>query len=106
MVSPVCCLNLSPSHVDAENGTSVNTSLPLTADHLIAVLEVLRPQAVHVVPYALGLMAEKQQGVNALTACKVVTAAGSRTPDELGNRLVREGVNLGVFIRNVSAISC
>ena len=73
-----------------------NTSLPLTAVHLIAVLEVLRPQAVHIVPYPLGLMAEKQQGVNALTACKVVTAAGSRTPDELENRLVREGVNLDV----------
>ena len=73
-----------------------NTSLPLTADNLIAVLEAVRPGAVHVVPYALGLLAEKQRGVDALKSCKVVTAAGARTPDELGDRLIKEGVNLGV----------
>ena len=73
-----------------------NTSLPLTGDNLIAILEAVRPGAVHIVPYALGLLAEKQRGVDALKACKVVTAAGARTPDELGDRLVREGVNLGV----------
>ncbi len=73
-----------------------NTSLPLTADNLVAVLEAVRPAAVHVVPYALGLLAEKQQGVDALKTCRIVTAAGARTPDELGDRLVREGVSLGV----------
>lgn len=73
-----------------------NTSLPLTADHLVAVIEAVRPEAVHVVPYALGLMAEKDRGVEALKTCKVVTAAGARTPDELGDRLVRVGINLGI----------
>lgn len=48
------------------------------------------------VPYALGLLAEKQRGVDVLKSCGVVTAAGARTPDELGDRLVKEGVNLGV----------
>ena len=73
-----------------------NTSLPLTADNLIAVTEAVNPDAIHAVPYALGLLAEKQQGMSRLKSCKVVTAAGARTPDELGDRLVSEGVNLGV----------
>ena len=73
-----------------------NTSLPLTADNLVAVVDKVRPEAVHVVPYALGLLAENQKGVEALKSCKVVTAAGARTPDELGDRLLRKGINLGV----------
>lgn len=73
-----------------------STSLPLTADYLVNVIEAVQPEAVHVVPYALGLMAEKDRGVEALKTCKVVTAAGARTPDELGDRLVRVGINLGV----------
>ena len=73
-----------------------NVSLPLTADNLVAVVEKIRPEAVQVVPYVLGLIAEKEAGVQALKSCRLVTAAGARTPDELGDRLVKEGVNLGV----------
>ena len=73
-----------------------NTSLPLTADNLVSVMKSIRPEALHCVPYVLGLLAEKPEGVDALKACKVVTAAGARTPDELGDRLVKAGINLGV----------
>ena len=73
-----------------------NVSLPLTAGNLVAVVEKVRPEAVQVVPYVLGLIAEKQAGVEALKSCQLVTAAGARTPDELGDRLVKEGINLGV----------
>lgn len=73
-----------------------NVALPLTAEYLVAVIEKVRPQAVQVVPYVLGLIAEKAAGVTALKSCKIVTAAGARTPDELGDRLVKEGINLGV----------
>lgn len=73
-----------------------NVALPLTADNLVAVVEKVRPEAVQVVPYVLGLIAEKEAGVEALKSCKLVTAAGARTPDELGDRLVKEGINLGV----------
>ena len=73
-----------------------NTALPLTADNLVAAMEAIRPEALHCVPYALGLLAEKQRGLEALKACQVVTAAGARTPDELGDRLVKEGIKLGV----------
>lgn len=73
-----------------------NTSLPLTGDNLIAVIEAVRPEAIHSVPYALGLLAEKPRGIELLKECKVVTAAGARTPDELGDRLIKAGVQLGV----------
>ncbi|OAG01988.1 acetyl-CoA synthetase-like protein [Paraphaeosphaeria sporulosa] len=73
-----------------------NQSLPMTADNLIAAIQAIRPQAIHTVPYALGLLAEQTRGVECLKACKFVTAASARTPDELGDRLVEAGVNLGV----------
>lgn len=73
-----------------------NASLPLTADNLIGSIEAVQPQVIHVVPYALGLLAEKPRGVELLKQCRLVTAAGARTPDELGDRLVEAGVNLGV----------
>ncbi|KAL9611869.1 MAG: hypothetical protein Q9167_003523 [Letrouitia subvulpina] len=80
-----------------------HASLPLTTSNLVTVIESVRPEAVHVVPYALGLMAERQQGIDALKKCKIVTAAGARTPDELGNRLVSAGVNLGVVFGTTEA---
>ncbi|KAL8765542.1 MAG: hypothetical protein Q9209_007413 [Squamulea sp. 1 TL-2023] len=80
-----------------------NASLPLTADNLVAVLEKVRPEAVQVVPYVLGLIAEKEAGVEALRSCSLVTAAGARTPDELGDRLVKEGINLGVVFGTTEA---
>ncbi|KAH6663644.1 hypothetical protein B0J14DRAFT_682919 [Halenospora varia] len=80
-----------------------NVNLPLTADNLIAILEKIQPEAVHTVPYGLGLMAERQSGLDALKRCKVVTAAGARTPDELGDRLVKEGVNFGVVFGTTEA---
>ncbi|KAF4627915.1 hypothetical protein G7Y89_g10239 [Cudoniella acicularis] len=80
-----------------------NAALPLTTDNLIAVVEAVRPEAIHAVPYAVGLLAEKQRGVDAMKLCKVVTCAGARTPDELGDRLVREGINLGVVFGTTEA---
>ncbi|GAP89220.1 putative nrps-like enzyme [Rosellinia necatrix] len=75
-----------------------NAHLPLTAEHLIAALKEIQPEICHTVPYVLKLMAERQDGIDALKNCKFVTAAGARTPDELGNRVVQQGVNLGVIL--------
>ncbi|KAI1372870.1 acetyl-CoA synthetase-like protein [Hypoxylon crocopeplum] len=75
-----------------------NAHLPLTADHLISALESIQPEICHTVPYALKLMAERQEGVDVLKRCKFVTSAGARTPDELGNRVVKAGVKLGVIL--------
>lgn len=73
-----------------------NTSLPLTSGNLIAAVGAVKPDVIHVVPYALGLLAETPGGVDLLKRCNFVTSAGARTPDELGDRLVSEGVNLAV----------
>ncbi|KAI0533409.1 putative NRPS-like enzyme [Xylaria digitata] len=75
-----------------------NVDLPLTAEHLVAALEEIQPEICHTVPYVLKLVAESQNGIEALKRCKFVTAAGARTPDELGDRVVQRGVNLGVIL--------
>ncbi|KAI8952327.1 acetyl-CoA synthetase-like protein [Xylaria longipes] len=75
-----------------------NANLPLTAEHLVAALKEIQPEICHTVPYVLKLMAERQDGIEVLKRCKFVTAAGARTPDELGDRVVQQGVNLGVIL--------
>ncbi|KAI1126135.1 hypothetical protein F5Y10DRAFT_293994 [Nemania abortiva] len=73
-----------------------NTSLPLTADNILAALTASKVKVIHTVPYALGLIAEQPRGMEYLKSCKIVTTAGARTPDELGDRLASAGVNLGI----------
>ncbi|PYI03850.1 acetyl-CoA synthetase-like protein [Aspergillus sclerotiicarbonarius CBS 121057] len=80
-----------------------NAALPMTSDSLVKILDTLRPEAVHTVPYVLGLMAEKPHGVELLKECQVVTGAGARTPDELGDRLVQAGVNFGIVFGTTEA---
>lgn len=74
----------------------VSATLPMTADNLNTSIETIRPQVIHAVPYALGLIADHPRGVENLRAARIVTAAGARTPDDLGDRLVKGGVNFGV----------
>ncbi|KAI1806008.1 acetyl-CoA synthetase-like protein [Daldinia bambusicola] len=71
--------------------------LPLTADNLISALKSIQPEICHTVPYALKLMAERQDGIDVLKRCRAVTSAGARTPDELGNRVIEQGVKLGLI---------
>ncbi|KAK5629598.1 hypothetical protein RRF57_005313 [Xylaria bambusicola] len=75
-----------------------NADLPLTSEYLVAALKEIQPEICHTVPYVLKLMAERQDGIEVLKRCKFVTAAGARTPDELGDRVVQQGVNLGVIL--------
>lgn len=74
-----------------------NAHLPLTADNLISALKSVQPEICHTVPYTLKLIAERQDGVDVLKRCKFVTSAGARTPDELGNRVIEQGVKLGLI---------
>ncbi|KAI0006634.1 acetyl-CoA synthetase-like protein [Xylariaceae sp. FL0662B] len=74
-----------------------NAHLPLTADNLISALKTIQPEICHTVPYVLKLMAERQDGVDVLKNCKFVTSAGARTPDELGDRVVKAGVRFGIL---------
>jgi acyl-coenzyme A synthetase/AMP-(fatty) acid ligase len=75
-----------------------NPNLPLTANNLIAALETIQPEICHCVPYGLKLIAEQERGVELLRKCKAVTSAGAPTPDELGDRMIRAGVKLGVLL--------
>ncbi|KAK8855159.1 NRPS-like enzyme [Apiospora arundinis] len=74
-----------------------NADLPLTAENLIQAIQEARPEICHCVPYTLKLMAEREDGIEVLRRCKYVTSAGARTPDELGDKLVKAGVKLGVI---------
>ncbi|KAJ5357760.1 hypothetical protein N7541_004918 [Penicillium brevicompactum] len=71
-----------------------NHSLPVTYQNLFDALQVAKPQQISAVPYVIKLLAEKQEGIQALAAPKLVLYGGSSCPDDLGDRLVAQGVNL------------
>ena len=71
-----------------------NASLPLTHDYLLKTLEQNDFEIFYGVPYALKILAESSEGLEALAKMKVVMFGGSACPDTLGNRLVKKNVNL------------
>lgn len=55
-------------------------------------------ELVWTVPYVLKLLCEggkDGEGVRVLKGCKAVSCSGSRTPDDLGDLLVGEGIPFG-----------
>lgn len=46
------------------------------------------------VPYALKLLSESAEGVELLRNLKITMYGGSACPEELGNKLVKNGVNI------------
>jgi thioester reductase-like protein len=71
-----------------------NHSLPVTYQNLLNALKASQPEQFTAVPYVINLLAEKPEGVQALAKPKIVLYGGSSCPDDLGDRLVAEGVNL------------
>ncbi|KAJ5701277.1 hypothetical protein N7488_008825 [Penicillium malachiteum] len=69
-------------------------NLPLASNYLLEALEKLKPETFFGVPYALKLLAETQDGIDVLARCENVIVAGASCPDELGDRLVMNGVHL------------
>uniref|UniRef100_A0A8H7K449 gluconokinase n=1 Tax=Bionectria ochroleuca TaxID=29856 RepID=A0A8H7K449_BIOOC len=72
-----------------------NADLPLTQDYLVRIL--LRQNKFEIfygVPYALKLLSEADEGIRLLRDLRMVMYGGSACPDELGNALVENGVNL------------
>ena len=76
----------------------LNPNLPLTCDGLTSAIRAAKPQILCTVPYALKLLAEQQNGIEALRTCDRVLSTGSQCPDELGDRLVDQGVHLGTLL--------
>lgn len=72
-----------------------NAALPLTAKSAIAALEEAKPESIAAVPYMLQLLVDDPHGITALRKCQLVTYGGAPCPDELGDRLVSEGVQFG-----------
>jgi acyl-CoA synthetase (AMP-forming)/AMP-acid ligase II len=71
-----------------------NSNLPITGRNLVAAMEKIKPGGFHGVPYALKLLSESQRGIELLRSCNVVMFGGSSCPDDLGDRLVKAGINL------------
>lgn len=71
-----------------------NYALPLTKQNLTSMIDHVKPDLLHCVPYVLKLLAETEEGVRCLANLKTVLFGGSACPDDLGDRLVRNGVQL------------
>jgi thioester reductase-like protein len=71
-----------------------NHSLPVTYQNLFDALEAAQPQQISAVPYVIKLLAEKPEGIQILAKARLVLYGGSCFPEDLGDRLVAQGVNL------------
>ena len=71
-----------------------NADLPLTQDHLVTILRKHSCDVFYAVPYALKLLSESPKGIEELRKLKVVMYGGSACPDDLGEKLVTNGVHL------------
>ena len=76
----------------------LNPHLPLTCEGLTVAIQEANPGTLCAVPYVLKLLAEQESGSNALKQIGQVMFTGSPCPDDLGDRLVKEGVNLASFM--------
>ena len=87
-----------------------NANVPQTNWALTAAINASKPDIVWTVPYVLKLLAESNEGIDALKRCAIVSSSGSRCPDELGNMLTEKGVFLGCvfgsYASPCSNISC
>lgn len=71
-----------------------SASLPLTSQNLLQIMRRHKFEIFITVPYALKLLSETQEGIDALAAMKMVQFGGSACPDALGDRLTEGGVKL------------
>ncbi|KAK7402465.1 hypothetical protein QQX98_011792 [Neonectria punicea] len=71
-----------------------NANLPLTNGHLVAAMKAADFESFHCVPYALKVLAETPEGIAELAKAKLVLFGGSSCPDDLGDLLVQNGVNV------------
>lgn len=71
-----------------------NAGIPLTSQNLLRVMRRHKFEIFITVPYALKLLSETQEGIDALAAMRMVQFGGSACPDALGDRLTEGGVKL------------
>ncbi|KAI5310662.1 putative NRPS-like protein biosynthetic cluster [Ascosphaera atra] len=90
------CTIMMPMH-QGRYTIYTNPKVPQTAETLTATINATQPEMVSTVPYILGLMSQSEEGLEALRKPRCVATGGSRTSDELGDRLVKEGVKFGML---------
>lgn len=71
-----------------------NASLPLTERNLLEIMRKHKFEIFYGVPYVLKLLSESKEGIDALSAMKIVMFGGSACPDVLGDLLAEADVNL------------
>ncbi|KAJ4993616.1 hypothetical protein SVAN01_00670 [Stagonosporopsis vannaccii] len=71
-----------------------NYAFPLTKQNITATLATVKPDLLFCVPYVLKLLGESEEGIKALADIDLVMYGGSACPDDLGDMLVKHGVNL------------
>ena len=71
-----------------------NPNLPLTADYVVQALRHVRSDVLHVVPYTIELLAQTDEGIDAMKRCERVVFSGVAAPEDLGDDLVAKGVNI------------
>lgn len=71
-----------------------NYAFPLTKQNITATLEAVKPDLLFCVPYVLKLLGESEEGIESLARIDLVMYGGSACPDDLGDMLVKNGVNL------------
>lgn len=71
-----------------------NYAFPLTKQNITATLAAVKPDLLFCVPYVLKLLGESNEGIKALARIDLVMYGGSACPDDLGDMLVKNGVNL------------
>lgn len=76
----------------------LNPNRPVTCKGLTAAIQAAKPSTLCAVPYTLKLLREQQSGIEALKSCGQVVFTGSQCPDDLGDFLVGQGVNLATFM--------
>lgn len=69
--------------------------IPQTNKTVTDALKLWSPEMFYTVPYVLKLISEKEEGLIELRRCKEVSISGSVCPDELGDLLIKEGVQFG-----------
>ncbi|KAI5284911.1 putative NRPS-like protein biosynthetic cluster, partial [Ascosphaera aggregata] len=74
-----------------------NPLVPQTAESIATVIEATKPEWTATVPYLLSHMVQSERGIAALRTLKSLVTGGSRCSDELGDRLLNEGVNFGLL---------
>jgi thioester reductase-like protein len=72
----------------------VNYNYPITKQNLLATIEHVKPDLLFCVPYVLKLLADSDQGLKALADIGLIMYGGSACPDDLGDKLVKYGVNV------------